>query len=283
MNVCYLHIGAPKTGTSAIQDFLLTNQDYLYANGFVYPNPGLHKDDRQANDGNSKSILKAILHDDRDLASELNNTLRSLLKSENVILSAEDLFNRAYENGFDIIRCILKDVEVKVILYVRLQSEIFESAIKQRIRNHNKTDYEIPQEFYKKFDWFNCAALWAAEFGRGNVAVREYKSKKSDISIEADFLNVLGIQNNLDKYNKERESINESLTGMQLEFMRLVNGLNLEDKSFNRIKDAVINTFKFEVGSESWCLQRNKVREVNQHFKESNEKLFKCYGVKIIP
>ena len=106
MNVCYLHIGAPKTGTSAIQDFLLTNQDYLYANGFVYPNPGLHKDDRQANDGNSKSILKAILHDDRDLASELNNTLRSLLKSENVILSAEDLFNRAYENGFDIIRSV---------------------------------------------------------------------------------------------------------------------------------------------------------------------------------
>ena len=36
-NTVYLHIGAPKTGTSAIQKSLFNNRKLLVKHGFIYP------------------------------------------------------------------------------------------------------------------------------------------------------------------------------------------------------------------------------------------------------
>ena len=282
-NKCYLHIGSPKTGSSALQHFFAENRDLLLKHNYNYPYPGPLKGDMAGGDGNAKSILKAIRSDDYQLARELNETLLQAIETNNVIISAEDLFNRAYVDGFKVMKVIFDRMPLKILLYVRLQSEIFQSAIKQRIRNHYKKDYEIPHEFYTKFDWFNCANLWSSVFGKNNIIVRKYRSQSDIDLIEQDFLDAIACKIKILSVVKDIALTNASLSPIKLEFMRLLNQLELNEEVHSSIKQYLIDDFDPIVEAESWNLPNEVVIEIDKFFQKSNDQLLVNYGVQISP
>lgn len=168
-NVLYLHIGAPKTGSSAIQKFAkYIAEDTRLKSSISYPDFGIGSDE------NSRMILKSIRESDIKLLIRINERLMKIAEKQDVFISAEDFFNVGHINGFDNIRKVLSGLNLIVILYVRSHIEIFESAIKQRILNHYKTDWSIPKEYFTRFDWYKTAQSWENGIPGSKIVVRKY-------------------------------------------------------------------------------------------------------------
>ena len=119
MKTIYIHIGSPKTGSSAIQAFLSKNYNLLLGAGFYYPQVG-----RGYRDGKFNLVNPAVWMNGNVLnnLSQLKALLKKFngLKAQNLILSDECLFlngsNQWYASD---VRKHLNDYNVRLIVYLR--------------------------------------------------------------------------------------------------------------------------------------------------------------------
>lgn len=189
----FLHIGQPKTATTTIQNYLLTNRDVLARNGWLYPRAILQGTAHHPL-GNFFDVPQHwIVSADpeackRDLLYEIATT-----GCENVILSTESLFfirkvERAaeYFRGFD----------TRIVATLRRQDEWIESAF----RDMTKTGDWIggPYKFYEAksyaLDYPSILDRWAAAFGRENIIVDVFEKSASRLPVEERFLQKIGVQ-----------------------------------------------------------------------------------------
>lgn len=125
-----LHIGPPKTGSSAIQKFLLDNVSLLKQKGIYYPQHSVDKNGISS--GNQDAILehnnKGELTINRSKIAALLNAFQT--SSANVLLlSSEAFFKRANT----LIR-ILPNCEA--IAFVRSPLDFVESIYNQSVKRH---------------------------------------------------------------------------------------------------------------------------------------------------
>ncbi|MEP4301758.1 MAG: hypothetical protein ABJ340_19085, partial [Paraglaciecola sp.] len=135
-----IHVGPPKSGTSAIQLALLQHRDTLSQMGINYPTHGLGAN------GISSGNLEAILSLDcnnkwqvcedkiSSLIAEFNNSTQHTL-----LLSSEYFFYLAKEIAVLI-------PQAKFIAYVRCPIDTYESSYNQSIKRHMNCG---PAEFSK--------------------------------------------------------------------------------------------------------------------------------------
>lgn len=144
-----LHIGSPKTGSSALQQGLLANEHALSAQGIIHSTGG--KPDHKA------SALIAGIRDWQDLPRHMRHTYRknptaanihyqqwlSNLKNKisdtgvrKVIISNEYLFALMPEVALAKLRQTLEELggTVTIVAYLRKPSEFYLSSLQQRVR-----------------------------------------------------------------------------------------------------------------------------------------------------
>ena len=300
MKTLYLHIGTPKTGTSAIQELCVLNQETLNKKGYCYPvfktsYAGFSK--RRNGMFLQKSIYKDGVRqteEEKKFFEENMNEVFHLFKTyDNVILSDEGIWAASYE----LRRSLWKDLKelggshdfaVKVIVYLRRQDVYMVSIWKQRVKGNalKKSDGDIPWEEYianvpenLQLDYYAALERISAALGKENIIVRRYeRGSFPDGLIQADFLKVIGLELT-DEYVLEKETVNQSLSGNTCEIKRVVNTLeDITEKESLFLRRALLGYSR--ISEEAYPRSMFSVQEAKdfmEKFRQGNRKVAKEY------
>src|SRR5688572_8813638 len=142
----WLHIGLPKTGSSALQVFFARNEAALKANQLMYPWPGPAKEGR-ATPGNAKWLAKhegGFPHE-TERGAQLAKWLK---RGRGVLLSSEEL---AKADPATLIG--LRDIggDTRVLVYLRDQADMMVSRFNQ-LRGYGRVGPERALEAYTAYN-----------------------------------------------------------------------------------------------------------------------------------
>lgn len=198
---CILHIGVPKTGSTALQQSLHAGHAALLARGVLYP----------AQMANHKFIVSAMMDDpgrfdihrlagrppqavvawnDRQMqafaaAQDAARPRALLLSSEHCLLLKPAELARLHDHLTGIART------VRVLAYVRHPLAHARSRIQESVKNGVKTlEQALARPLRLEFD--SAIEDFATAFGRENVSVRAFPGDRGG-DVVADFLGWIGL------------------------------------------------------------------------------------------
>ncbi|WP_164707233.1 sulfotransferase domain-containing protein [Arcobacter peruensis] len=238
-----IHVGSPKTGTSAIQKFLLENKKKLEKEGYYYPDHGL---DKNGISGGHSNLGIAISKDKLDEASEIfeEHILKSKKLNCKLLLSAESLFNHHEK-----LKKVTKNYKCKIVVFSRDPIETIFSNYNQSVKRHYQTldiNSICTQVLNQNNDLFSGRIFvkWCEEFDKNNVIIVKYDLEYfKKVSIQETFLNILNINEETISRIKPKEflRINKSYNLAELELKRLLNNiLDMKNEKLNNQLDWIL-------------------------------------------
>ncbi|BCN92755.1 hypothetical protein THMIRHAM_05400 [Thiomicrorhabdus immobilis] len=220
-----VHIGAPKTGSSAIQKYLLENRTILENFGFYYPEHGV---DENGISGGQSILGKKLIDNEFDTAKAILETYLKEAKQKQctLLISAESLFNRAPQ-----LKEMAGDHRCKIISFFRDPIESIYSNYNQGIKRHFATarlETFCQNLIDKPADFYTGETLekWVSIFGKNHLTVLGYDLEVfKDIPIQNLFLSTLGIDEDTQKkyFKINNTSVNNSYCLAALELKRMLN------------------------------------------------------------
>lgn len=238
-----LHIGMPKTGTTALQYFLFENRHNLEKYGWSYPDiwgefPKLQAFGCGVRTKNGSCLFKSNeeLDINADNWIQVWKYLKEKLEKQNVILSLEE----AYLWSPSELLAKMKEMydNIKVIVYLRRQDRYIESIWNQSIKGEpcitDTFDEFVEQKKNSdNYRYFHKLEQLADIVGEENIIVRVYEKQQflgEKKNIVSDFFCALGI--NVEWKDFSEVTIkNERLRSNYVEIKRIVNSLNIEDQA----------------------------------------------------
>ena len=206
MKRIYLHIGYPKTGTTAIQMFLRSNWESLIEQGIYYPVDPMLESKRYP--GNLLPLVVS-LNDSLNNPDGIEYSAEVLYSRliENVekydcpinIVSAEDYY-RISSADITELHKQLRDYECKIIIYLRRQDKFVTSIYFEAVKSgHLHYCMQSEEELYENYDlttllYDSYLDRWIEVFGRENIIVRLYEPKRfPEGNVIFDFADIVGI------------------------------------------------------------------------------------------
>jgi hypothetical protein len=271
-----IHIGRHKTGTSSLQQFLVTNQAALLRRGIDYANEG--RGGRIAHHDLASIFARRLRARSRELSAEERTEVAAVLEAERtapvVLLSSE-----AFQNALpELVAQYFPRGRTKLVCYLREQVEYAVSAYQQQVHatNHCLPIEESIKRLVVNYDAF--LAAWEMAFGADSLRVRCYDRqalKGGDIVV--DFLDVLGIDDTEGLSFDDRDQ-NPSIGGALLEFKRVLNAFNDGSIDQRRMYRAMA---ALALSNEAWRrrphLPPHLVETIRDSVRESNRKVFERY------
>lgn len=169
----FIHIGTPKTGTTALQTFFANHAGSLAKNNIVYPVSGRRR--------NQHFYLAIPRSNNQGLVKQAWNSLYNELESEqwNTAVISSERFSR--ENPVEIFNALKKfNAEIHIVMFLRerkaLLSSHYRTLIKTGTRVCCTADTFIPFCFERSdiFDYDGLIARWGDQFGNSKVHVLSY-------------------------------------------------------------------------------------------------------------
>lgn len=218
----FIHVGAGKTGTSALQSFFAANRERLAKQGVVFPDTGL------------VSINKGLQHHPLSDQGQYANpdALRQWreigrIDAPVLIVSSEIFHSKIDDAGgmafFLTVREALRNKDIRIVFYLRRQVQWLQSAYSQWVKFNlqSRTFSDFVKE-YKKSQ-LDQIFSFATVFGTENVIVRPFERAQFEGgTIERDFVALAGLRWDDDFALPEGNS-NPRLTMDALELKRMVN------------------------------------------------------------
>lgn len=227
MKKIYIHVGAGKTGTSALQEFFLINRNLFNEKGVWVPTIGSVESNR--------FIAHHGLAGGRDSAPIDPTPLWEKVKKESEdkssILVSSELFHSRLRGqwGKDLllwIKSLFYGWRVVCIYYIRRQDQWNESAYEQWVKSGTLRDGSTVEEFSLSFTGNQVDEIYniSEVFGKENVIVRPYQRKQLvNESIFSDFLSHIGVAE--EGFSYPRKNPNPRLSIDALEFKRISNSV----------------------------------------------------------
>ncbi len=222
----YLHIGMPKTATTALQHFFALNREVLQNHGITYPASGNRSAHHRlgwsidVHNGSKKWWFDKNL---LDYKKEWRTVLTQL-DSEKNLLSTESVwgFNK---HKIDFVKEIIPQFNAKIVIYIRRQDTLVDSWYNELVKIG--IFRKLPEECDKIIS-LEPVKQWANLFGKDNIIVRPYEKQQfHGGNIFSDFLHhVLEIEFT-DEFILPKNGANPSLHRIALEYKRMVNFIAL--------------------------------------------------------
>lgn len=281
-----LHIGRPKTGSSAVQRFLWDNKDSLLEKGVLYPQQVMHH--RASH--KLALVFQTYLPAHRVVADQSPKAVYDSMYAEagaknanRIIASSENLF--LVDPG-EIRHLLDPQWKVRVVCYVRRQDHVLASSFVQEVKtgsidiDTDKRKYVFSRERLAWLDYQRVLAKWENAFGRDSIEVRVYHDGDPGWSIFEDFIEMLDLP--LDGLNLPRQRINPSPARDVLDFIRMMNKRNdLRPFTQAHLRIPLLSASeKLGVtgGYDSHSMLDSALRcEVLEYFRLSNQKVAQTY------
>lgn len=247
MKTLYVHVGTPKTATSAIQKFCCDNRSVLEAKGYCYPEFPWTYPPKSAN--RNALFLQSAVRDasgrrnpeeeKRRVREGLDMVVRQFAEHSCVVLSDEGLWQPMYDRRKTLWQELVEEAKksgftVKAIVYLRRQDEFLSSWWNQLIKMRRPVPgrhYEtMTWEEYRgnvpdsmQLDYYGALERISAVIGKENVIVRRFDKKYFyGGTIQADFLHCLGLEMT-EEFRILQENVNMRLSGNMPEIKRILN------------------------------------------------------------
>jgi hypothetical protein len=289
MATIYIHIGAPKTATSTLQSTLAGNYRKLLKNGVLYPKAPRHGDAHHLLvcdliEKYQKIRMPEVWYGDRArgeawdlLASEIKRHEQDV---HSVILSSELFFGQKenIESMLDDVSSYLQGHEVRVVVYLRRQDQLYSSFYNQDVKGVRQWP-DSAYEFYQTHqifqqDYYSLLDVWGGVFGKKHIIIRPFEPEQwVGGDIVQDFCDATGSPRLSSSYRDH----NESLGMEQLYVKRCLNKVRF-DKSKN---DDVLRVL-FKVcpqGPSSGCSYVHKAlyRQYREEWLQVNRAISEDY------
>ncbi len=258
MSTVYLHLGMPKTGTTALQRFFAENQKTLNERGFAYPIMPFSFDTIAKVRNGHFLIRWKKKQDYPEWEQGFSIVKQAAEEYDNILLSDEQLWSTQRRKGFwKSLKHGFSEIgaDIKVIIYLRRQDEQVESHWNQKVKepkNHMKETFseylEKGMHDYMPFHYDEGLNRIAKRIGKENLIVRVYEKQQFvGGSIFADFLSSIGLS--LDSsFTLPEYTANVRLPGNAVEIKRMINSLYPED----------VPDFYYDAISEAYGMNRMK-------------------------
>ncbi|MCO7016129.1 hypothetical protein L4F40_10365 [Vibrio paracholerae] len=234
-----IHTGPGKTGSSAIQAWLASNQAWLEKSGVFYPRHPLSKE--QISSGNLSEVLTLANGGNWQVDKEkIDLLMLKFAKSgANILLLSSEFF---FHNMVELKKLI---PSAEFVAYIRNPVELLESNYNQGVKRHSLCHPFHPPASLGNFFWQYLTNVFD-KLGHESVILRPYHfSLMQGGNIVSDLLAVLGLD-----IVVENRSVNPSFTFPALEFKRLLNHFELND--LQPSLDNVLQSFR--EGESSYSL-----------------------------
>ncbi len=200
MKKLYIHVGTHKTGTTAIQYSLLSNQETLKNHNLLYPKKG--RPTKGAIHGHHllpwsfldkyKNYIKKIEGENLSHKDIFNDLLEELRSSDctKIILSSEN-FELLDTESIIKIKEYFFDFDVYVVFYFRNHLKYMLSFYKQTIIDGQYHDFiNFVDNFFCWADYSKKIKKWGNVFGNEKVLFEIYE-KSSNAGIVNSFINII--------------------------------------------------------------------------------------------
>jgi hypothetical protein len=193
--VVILHIGAPKTGTTAIQWFLQANRDRL--DGVSFPRPFWGSQARRmwvyaqfpALASRDARLLGITPEQLPDLCEEYAITVRMALAASGTAVACNELLFSLDDHGIDRIGQLLEPHSIRVVMYIRRQDQLAVSTYLQAIKRDIPRSTVFPTTPGRSYR--EIIQAWSS---LGKVEVRLYDRRLfPEGDVVRDFLRVLAV------------------------------------------------------------------------------------------
>lgn len=246
MKTLYLHIGTPKTATSAIQKFLADNREALREDGYCYPD-SLHRYPDVHIRRNGHFLVGTVVSEDGKREKEkeaayfeagLQNVAACFVKYENVVLSDESIWRAVSYTRKTLFSQLKEEADknnykIKVIVYLRRQDTFVLSLWNQKVKHNSSPSSSLRCEDYianalqkdkRMFAYGKKLDEIAEVIGKENLIVRRFAPYDwKDGSVIHDFMQAIGLDVT-DAYHEDEEPVNLRLNKNETEIKRILNG-----------------------------------------------------------
>jgi hypothetical protein len=271
----FLHIGFPKTGSSAIQAHLMMNRGWLRDRGFLF-----------AESGHSSGYGHVHLFEDNSGArfTELREELQRAASGGcgKVILSWEGVAQMGSRRLAKVAE-ELAGHEITIVAYLREQSEIIQSgyfqAAKQRPQKRVMEDYQQSEKLLtpKHINYAHTLGKFEAVFGRENIRVRIYeRDQLLEGDVVRDFLALLGMEQD-SAFIRSPAAQNISLDPGSVYLLNIVDSYFDDPEGREKLVDSLLNDIQCHGARGKYFLQQERVEFIREHYRPGNEAVAREY------
>ncbi len=274
----YLHIGRPKTGSTALQHFLMHNRKALLEYKLLYPLTGNYQLSSHlfayayADDLRRQAHLPEI--DAALLWSQLAEEVKASAAAS-VVLSSENFW---FSDPEKIRGDLSERYDVRVVAYIRRQDHVVASSFCEEVKRGQITlqddidKYALYGPRLQLLDYFRILERWGECFGVDNIDVRVYESLGSG-GIAGDFCGVLGVDDTL--VDSDDQSINPALPYDVLSMISNLGKFKAGDAARRRFVTALSESVAMLGADLSYSaagLFSTELRaRILSHFRDSNQ------------
>ena len=295
MTTIYLHVGAPKTGTTALQYFLYDNRTVLEQHGICYPDfafgfPGI-PDNR-----NGHFLVHRVLDEHRHRVREKEKEifdvgfrkLEELVgQYDQILLSEETLWNdrEMQTKKYEKIRnaCEKIGAKLQIIVYLRRQDLVLPSYWGQLVKSRLAMSFSefLASGKYQQYrlDYAKHLQMLEDVVGRENIIVRPYEKQQyqgAQKSIFSDFLAIFGLELS-EEFSIKIEARNQRLDKRSLDLKAVFN----QNAAYHEKKSFLVELMgempKQERDGEEQYYDSRTQREFLSQYEAGNEQVARRY------
>lgn len=278
-----LHLGAHKTGTSAIQGFLDTNHDKLIEKGWEFI-----KVEDSVNLGNCISFWKYEDDVNFSIYEDKYQALINKLSENNFnkIISSEDMF---FINDKSMVERLCNDIkqifdDIDIVIYLRNQVDMALSNKAQGAKTNQSAllfgnDYKNPlpiidKNIYEYLDYYSKIEMWGDCLPEARLIVRTY-SRRNLVNEDSvfDFIDATGIP-----IEPIAMGVNESIGSI---LTNILHGLRESSPNPDYIWELFREGYFADLGGDSQLPSIDEAERFMQIFEESNKNIEKNFGVSL--
>jgi hypothetical protein len=271
----YLHIGVPKTGSTAIQAHLALNKRWLSERSIIIPETG-----------HSEGYGHVLLFEDNsgELLAKLTAELAPYKdKPEHTAILSFEGLNTFKEDQLEVIKNSLSGHKIIILAYLREQTEVIQSgyfqAVKQRPQKRLISDFESNDHLINlpHIDYQTIFGRYGSVFGKDSIKARIYRRELlKDKNIVLDFLDFIRVTDYTDFILAKTEQ-NISLDLGSVQVMNIIDSLSIDANKREQLISILLCEIVANGPDQKYFLSEARKAGIRQLYQKSNKGVIDAY------